>query len=120
MGIEVIYLFGSYVQGFKTPLSDIDIGVVFAKPEKYQDNTLEVYNKLYDVFTDIFPNTKEVDIVFLQFTPISLQFNAIKDGEIIYESNSKARFCYQESVLKKYLDLKYFYNLRYKAILTRI
>lgn len=130
MGIQTIYLFGSYAQGFSHALSDIDIGVVFKKPEKYRDKTMEAYLELYKIFTEVLPRDylrrrfklkeHEFDLVFLQFTPISLQFEAIKGGKVLYESNEEKRLSYEEYVVKKYCDLKYFHDLRYKAILERI
>jgi len=130
MGIEIIYLFGSRVQGFVSLLSDFDFGIVFEKPEKYKKETMDVYLKLYDIFTDVLPKNylrkrfemraHEFDIVFLQFTPISLQFEAIKNSKVLYEKNKKRRLNYEEYVTKKQCDLKYFHDLRYKAILERI
>jgi len=130
IGIEIVYLFGSQAEGKTHPLSDFDFGIVFEKPEKYKDNTLDVYSKLYGIFTDVLPKSylrrrfqmreHEFDIVFFQFAPLSLQFNAIKGGRVLYEKNEEARFRYQEEVMKRNADLQYFYEMRYKAILERI
>lgn len=120
LGVDAIYLFGSYAQGLETPISDIDIGVVFSHPEKYKSNTMPAYLALYDIFTDIFPKIKQVDIVFLQLVPLKLQYEAAIRGKALYESSDKKRFSYQEEVIKKYADLRYFYNIRYKTILERI
>lgn len=130
MGIQTIYLFGSQVSGRIGSLSDVDIGVVFIEPEKYRDKTLDVYSKLYDIFTDVLPKdylkrrfkmrAHEFDIVFLQFAPISLQFEAIKQAEILYESNKQKRLSYEEYIMKKQCDLKYFHDMRHQAILERV
>ena len=130
LGIDVIYLFGSYAQGNVGPLSDVDIGVVFYDPIKYKDNTMDAYNKLYGIFTDVLPKEylrrrfrikeHEFDLVFLQFAPFDLQFNAIKDGKTVYKKSNKAKFNYQENVIKKHADLTYFYNMHHQAILASI
>jgi len=120
LGVDAIYLFGSYAQGLETPISDIDIGVVFSHPEKYRNNTMDAYLDLYDIFTDIFPKIKQVDIIFLQLVPLKLQYEAAIKGKALYESSDEKRFSYQEEVIKKYADLRYFYNIRYKTILERI
>jgi len=130
MGIEVIYLFGSQARGFEHPLSDVDIGVVFEKPEKYKNNTLDVYSKLYGIFTDVLPKSylrrrfqmreHEFDIVFLQFASISLQFSAIRDGKVLYEKDKEKRLQYEEYIIKRNADLNYFYDLSFKALLERI
>ncbi len=120
MGIEAVYLFGSQAQGFAHPLSDVDIGIVFSEPEKFEDKTMEPYLELHDIFSDIFPKIKQIDIVFLQFVPLNLQFNAIRDGKILFEKDNEKRLCYQEDILKRYLDMKYFYDLSDKYFLERI
>lgn len=120
LGVDAIYLFGSYAQGLTTPISDIDVGVVFSHPEKYKGNTMPTYFDLYDIFTNIFPKIKQVDIVFLQLVPLKLQYEAAIKGKALYESSPAKRFSYQEEVIKKYADLRYFYNIRYKAILERV
>ena len=130
MGILVIYLFGSQAQGKTHKLSDVDIGIVFERPERYRDKTLDVYLKLYDIFTEVLPKDylkrrfqlkeHEFDIVFLQFSPVSLQFDAIKEGKVLYEKDKEKRLNYEEYVIKRYCDLKYFYDIHYQAILERI
>jgi predicted nucleotidyltransferase len=130
MGVLAIYLFGSQAQKRAGLLSDVDIGVVFEKPEKYQDNTLEPYLTLYKIFVEVLPRSylrkrfaikaHELDIVFLQFTPFDFQLEAIQGGEVLYESNKEKRLAYQEDVLKRHCDLVYLYDLSYQFILERI
>ncbi|MHA1664721.1 MAG: hypothetical protein ACTSVW_02685, partial [Candidatus Njordarchaeales archaeon] len=48
----------------------------------------------------------EVDIVFLQNSPISLQFEAVVEGKVLYEVSSNFRADYTEEVLRKYLDFE--------------
>jgi len=130
MGIDIVYLFGSYAQERASALSDVDIGIVFKNPERHKDNTMNVYLKLYNILTDVLPEKylkcrfkmreHDVDIVFLQFAPLNLQFSAIKDGVALYERDIKAKFYYHEEVMKRIADIQYFYDLRCKAILERI
>lgn len=129
MGIETIYLFGSQNQGKTSPLSDVDIGVTFFNPGKYKGKTMEPYLELYKIFTDILPKSylkkrfqmkaHEFDLVFLQFVPISLQFEAIK-GKVLYEEDKEERFQYEDHVIRQYCDLEYFYDLSYKRLLERL
>ena len=130
LGVETVYLFGSAAQAKMGPLSDIDIGVIFTNPEKYKNNTMEPYLKLYDIFTDVLPKkylqkrfqmkAHEFDLVFLQFAPVNLQFNAVHNSVILYEKDKEKRMNYQEDVLKRYLDFKYIYDLFHKEFLNRI
>jgi predicted nucleotidyltransferase len=118
-GIDVIYLFGSQTQGFAHSMSDIDIGIVFADPARYQDKTLDIYNKLDNIFREVF-SRQEIDVVFLQFTPFDLQYSAIKDSQVLYKKSDEKNYNYREYVMKRVADLQYFYDMSYKAILNRI
>lgn len=119
-GIDIIYLFGSQASGYTTPLSDIDIGIVFREPQKYRENTLAAHDKLFKELIKFFSSDMEVDLVFLQFTPIRLQARAILEGRVLYEGSKIRRIMYEENVMKIHADLVYFMNLRYEAILRSI
>lgn len=119
LGVVAIYIFGSQAQRLAHKMSDVDIGVIFDKPEKYKNKTMDAYLKFYSIFTDVFPG-KEVDIVFLQLVSPALQFRAVRDGQIIYEADQEQQLIYRENVFKKYLDLRHLYDMRYQAILETI
>lgn len=119
LGVSVIYIYGSQATGLANHASDIDVGIVFVKPEKYKDKTMEVYTILYCMFADIFPG-KEVDIVLLQFASPTLQFKAASEGVVVYRQSEEAAFGYKEMAVKKYADIKYFLDLRAQEVLNRI
>jgi len=107
-GVKAVYIFGSFVKGKKTPLSDIDIGVVFEDIRtKNKDPT--------KVFTDIYYALKEslniknqrLDLVYLQEAPFGLQMDAIKNGKILFSLDDNFRTDYEDWVMMKYLDWKY-------------
>lgn len=128
--ILAVYLFGSQVRQEIHPMSDVDFGVIFENPGKYKGRTLDIYLELYDIFTDVLPKDylrkrfekreHEFDLVFLQFVPISLQFNAVKEAKILYESDETKRLDYEEYVMKRHSDLKYLYDIHMNAFLERI
>ena len=121
LGVGVVYLFGSQVQGTTHFDSDIDFGVVLIKPALLNntEKKLDIYSKLYDFFTDFIPN-KDIDVVLLQEVSLSVQFQAIKNSKILYEVSPIFRADFEESVVKFYLDFKPYLEERYKAILERI
>lgn len=131
IGVQTVYLFGSYAKRkYIHDLSDIDIGIVLEKPEVLENDSLDLYSKVYDIIVDSLPKTylkkrfaqkkHEVDIVFLQQGPIKFQFEAIKDAKILYEGNKELRLQYEENIMKMRCDLDYFYKLSYKHLLERI
>jgi len=105
--IGVLYLFGSQVEGTFTPLSDIDLGVVFTDTRVLRNakDSLRIYTYLYELLSDVFPH-KEIDIVFLQHSSLSLQFEAVTRGKVLYEVSPYFRVEYTEKVIKEYIDFK--------------
>ncbi len=104
MGIFVVYLFGSKTIGRGSRLSDIDVGVVFKIPPLSSD-TRSLYNVLYRLFSELYPNSK-LDIVLLQAAPLPLQYFAIKDGKILFEEDPIFTADYENLVINQYLDFR--------------
>ena len=107
LGILVVYLFGSGSYGTTTIMSDIDIGIVLKSPKNLED-TRPLYNAIYSELSKGFRPTflRELDIVFLQNAPITLQHNAIIYGKVIYEEDPIQRVDYEERVINQYMDFK--------------
>ena len=122
LGVSLVYVFGSQVDGTANILSDIDLGVVFAQEVNYRADKKERYVKLFDLFTDIFSDYRKVDLIFLQETPLTLQYRAACSGQVIYRQDPSRRqeFDYKEYVMKRHADTEYFRKQRYQAILERI
>lgn len=131
IGVEVIYLFGSYASGKHVHAqSDIDIGVVLADPQKYRYNSMEPYGILYDILIDILPKEylkeraakrlHEFDLVFLQYSPLELQYNAVSNSKVLYQRNNKVESDYREKMLNRYIDMNFLLKIRHQAILSRI
>ncbi|GFP22643.1 hypothetical protein HKBW3S44_00581 [Candidatus Hakubella thermalkaliphila] len=101
--VGLVYIFGSQTLGIQTPLSDIDIGIVFFDRKILDDFRMrrKTYTELYDVFADIFPTTleKELDLVFLQQTPLDFQYDGIVKGKILDQRDPKFRVDYEEQIL---------------------
>ncbi|MFZ3105429.1 MAG: nucleotidyltransferase domain-containing protein [Smithella sp.] len=104
LGIAVVYLFGSRATGRQSPLSDIDIGVVLQKAPS-GNNTRTLYNNLYELFTEKYPASR-LDIVFLQEAPLSLQYTAVREGKILFETDPNFTVDYENRVMNQYLDFR--------------
>ena len=103
LGISIVYLFGSKAVGTSTSMSDTDIGVVLK--EQAANDTRVLYNDLYDLFAEQYP-TEKLDIVFLQSAPVPLQYHALMEGKILFESDPKTTADYAEYIRTMYLDFK--------------
>jgi predicted nucleotidyltransferase len=104
LGILIVYLFGSKATGRGSRLSDVDIGVI-CKPTKQDMDTRSLYNRLFELFSDLYPHSR-LDIVFLQTAPLALQFFAIKDGKVIFEVDPKFTADYENRAIQQYLDFR--------------
>ena len=119
LGVSLVYVFGSQIDGTQNKLSDIDVGVVFDKKNEKRNG--DTYTKLFDIFTDVFSEYKKVDLVFLQETSLMLQSRVVFGGKLIYQGQDElAEVNYKEFVMKRHADTQYFRDMRQKAILERI
>ena len=104
LGISIVYLFGSRIVGKRTPLSDVDIGVIFKDATQCREKG-SLYTRLFELFSDSYPATK-IDIVFLQTAPLSLQYSAVKEGKILFEENPVFTADYEYSIMNQYVDFR--------------
>lgn len=103
--IAVAYLFGSQTRGNTSPISDIDIGIVFKDPSILKDS-LQVYNRICEQIEPFIDQRKRFDLVFLQQAPLALQFDAVSSGKVIYEASPKDEVEYREEVTGRFLDFE--------------
>ena len=105
LGVEIVFLFGSAVTSTQTSLSDI--GVVFKNFERIKPNIGKFYGEIFNLFLNEFKVKEEkLDLIFLQEAPLSLQYKAIAEGEILYSQDPEFLADYIEYVLKYYFDFK--------------
>lgn len=114
--VGLVVLFGSRITGTAHLESDIDIGVVFEDEKFKNKNLLNVYGDLYQIFSNVF-KVSDPDIVYLREAPLSLQFKAINEGKIIYQSSAKFSADYKEEVMIKYFDFQFVENYFNKVFL---
>ena len=118
MSISLIYLFGSSITGTQRAESDIDIGVVFEKPDRIK-NTMIIFEELYLSLSQVFPD-RDLDIVFLDFAPLTLQFEVVTTGKVIYRVSREFEYDYKEKIIKEYIDFKPLLDIQDQILLERI
>lgn len=106
--IAAVFLFGSYGTEFQNSLSDIDFAFYFSR-----NVDLKFEADLLGEISDVL-NTDRIDLVNLNKAPLNLQFKAVAQGNIIYESDFITTCDYIENILKRYhdfaIDLEHFYR----------
>jgi len=122
LGVALAYLFGSQAEGAAGPSSDIDVGVVFSDPAALAGDTSETYNRLYNVFSDVFDmeNFRNMDIVFLERAPLELRFDAITHGIPLFEASSDVRLDFEERTAALYRDFQPLLREFNRAVMERI
>jgi len=114
--IGLALVFGSQIIGLKHSKSDIDIGVVFLNNNERKQKPVDVYGTLHEEFVKKF-KTENIDIVYLEDSPLSLQYKAVRDGVVLYEDSPSFFVDYKEKVLKMYFDFKFIEDIFNQAII---
>jgi len=115
-GVLIVYIFGSYILEKTRKNSDIDIGIVFK--EKVSKD-IHKYIELYKIFSDVFKD-REIDIVFLNNADLTLKFDVVNNGKVIYEREKFISFDYKEKVIKEYIDCKYLMEESEKVLIESL
>ena len=103
--IALALQFGSSVKGGERPGSDVDIGFVFIDTLPNVRQVPSVFHDLSLAFQKEFPG-KRVDIVFLQETPLSMQYAALQEGKALYVNSPDDYANYLEDTMKLYFDFQ--------------
>ena len=118
LNVSLVYLFGSFAEGKNSPLSDIDIGIVFTDNHFPATDSSGIYNELYFIFTDVFTG-KSIDIVFLENAGLELKFDVVKHGKNIFCISETEKYRFEDDVTMMYMDFKPILNEFNQAILQR-
>ncbi len=108
--VSFAYFSGSWVRGQQSVLSDIDIFV--SLPSFNTISPKETVILLSDFSRKASVATKQdnLEITILERVPLHVQFQAIKDGILLYEEYKEVRLNFLENLLKYYYDHKIWYN----------
>lgn len=104
--VALAYLFGSAASGKMTPLSDIDIAVLFSekvKEEDYFNKALRLAHEIGNVF-----EVDRVDVINLKTaaSPL-LKHNAVFKGKLIFGKDRKKQFELESGIMKEYEDTEH-------------
>lgn len=97
--IALAYLFGSHVQGYIGPMSDIDIAVLLNNGDEKNAIESDVRSSIASAI-----DQERVDLVFLNRATVELAYAIIVDGELIYERDAYTRVEYEAKIMSLYCD----------------
>lgn len=104
--VALAYLFGSAASGKMTPLSDVDVAVLFSdkvKEKDYFDKILRLAHEIGNIF-----EIDRVDVINLKTnaSPL-LKHNAVFKGKLIFGKNRKKQFELESGIMKEYEDTEH-------------
>ena len=107
LGVQALYLFGSRAMGYEHERSDYDYAVLMKAAGHKRGEPL--YEKLYDLLSEVSPRTLEndvVDIVFLRDIGLELRFHVIRHGRILFEDDPAGRMDFEAQTTLLYCDYR--------------
>ena len=117
-GTRIAYLFGSQIKGNMGPLSDVDIAVVFSSELKPEERFSKRLSLLHDIMQAL--ETANLDLVVLNDAPVSISFNVIREGQVLFSQDRSYQMKFEETVIRDYLDTEFLRQTYNKAFFTHI
>ena len=115
--VELAYLFGSRSRGEGGRLSDVDVAVYLdeslSTSERF-DLRLRLMSEIASLL-----KTGKVDLVVMNDSPASLNYEAIK-GKLIYARDLSRKVEIEHRVMSKYLDRRYYDKRALDAFLRKV
>lgn len=108
--VVAAYLFGSYGTPEQTPLSDVDIAVLL-RPEAARMRGVEL--DMIGLVSDALEED-DVSVTLLNRAPLTLQFEIVRTGRLLYLADEVAHADFVESVLKRFGD----YAVDYRSLVA--
>ncbi|MFB6216743.1 MAG: nucleotidyltransferase domain-containing protein [Candidatus Aenigmatarchaeota archaeon] len=112
-GFKVAYIFGSRVAGREHEDSDIDVGVLTEEPMELME--------MIEVEKDIEKELEEdLDLVDLTDKDPRFAYNALRESKLIYSEDEELRVSFEQRLMRKYLDMKPFYDEYDRKVRERV
>ncbi|MBP7411316.1 nucleotidyltransferase domain-containing protein [Methanoculleus sp. 10] len=113
--VEVGYVFGSFSQG---DFGDVDVAILInGEPAPYQ--AMRFARRVERELERGFFYRFEADVKVLNTAPISLQYEVIKSGRLVFSRDRGRRVRYEADVLSLYLDYAETLEWFDRVLLTR-
>jgi predicted nucleotidyltransferase len=101
-GAAAVHLFGSVARDTARPDSDVDVGVLLAKPPP---STLEGHPfDLADALERLVG--RPVDVLVLNTAPADLRMRVLRDGQLVFEGDASARVRFEVATRNEAFDLE--------------
>lgn len=102
--INAVLLFGSLAVEKETPLSDVDLAILYRRSLKGSELD-QLHSQVWGITTDLL-QSEDIDFINLNSAPLSMQYGAIKHAKILVLNSREAYIDFWEQSVKYYLDFK--------------
>jgi predicted nucleotidyltransferase len=112
--IAAVYLFGSHARGSATPMSDIDLAILFSSAvdaSRYFSLRLEYISRAMEIL-----RTEKVDVVILNQAPLHLAYEIVSRGVLLLDCDSQSRVRFEADRVGQFLDFKPFLAVQTRAL----
>ncbi|MDQ7825460.1 MAG: nucleotidyltransferase domain-containing protein [Candidatus Eremiobacteraeota bacterium] len=119
--VSLIYIFGSVAADKATPMSDIDIAVLFEHLPGGDPAYEEILSEMVLTASEALRLPEErIDIKALNGSPLFFQYQVISKNSVIYARNRREKEFYESSLLSEYLDYNYYEEIHDRALQKRL
>jgi predicted nucleotidyltransferase len=99
-GLAAVYLYGSYGTPYQTPLSDVDIALVFRDgDEPSPKQHLELIGRITDALHE-----DDVSVTVLNTAPLAFQHKVLAEGRQVFICDEIAHADFLERTITRYSD----------------
>lgn len=99
-GASAVYLFGSVARGTSRATSDVDIGVLLARPPSgFSGLKLDLEGSLETALG------RRAQVVVMNRAPVDLIHRILRDGRLVFEGDHGARVAFEVKARNEYFDL---------------
>ncbi|MFW6230155.1 MAG: type VII toxin-antitoxin system MntA family adenylyltransferase antitoxin [Halanaerobium sp.] len=112
------YLYGSMARETANRLSDIDIAIYIEKSKKPASGTFGYRSELIAELQSLVK--REVDLIILNEISLSLAFNVLKEGKLLFTKSDKRRINFHESIMRRYLDFLPVFKVQEKYLKDKL
>jgi predicted nucleotidyltransferase len=104
--VVAIVVFGSYADGKVKEMSDIDIAVIVQNADKHIEADI---GSMY---------SPKFDVVLFHRLPLHIQYEVLKNGNVIFCRNEEEFFEIKRNVLREYLEMSAMYERIKRRVLV--
>lgn len=115
--IDLAFLFGSYARNEATPLSDVDIGILWSRPQSFTQNLQVEGQIILDLQTLL--HIEEINLVKLDETPATLNYRVLRDGILLLNRDENKRISFTLTTINEYLDFLPMQERHEQAVLMK-